>query len=251
MINSEDPKHEHPKKIVELMNCEEFEIRGLDLDRFDVDAIEAQSSIEHARVCARCSALLESWREVKTELRLLREATRLDSAPARIEMRLKQELRTKRESRVPLGTIAISAWALPIAAVLIAALSWVAWERTSHKQIPKQQVIVQSLPTQSPNRLDTPVSELSRQHTPRPTVKKSSSAAQMPATTNQNTEPFTLLPGSLLSEADETEIVRVRMQRGALGTLGLPVNEDRAGEWIQVELLVGNDGLPQAVRLAR
>ena len=251
MTNSENAKHQHPKKIVELMNCEEFEIRGLDLDRFDVDAIEAQSAIEHARVCDRCSALLESWREVRAELRLLREATRMDSAPARIEMRLKQELRTKRESRTPLGTIAISAWALPIAAVLIAAVSWLAWERKPHKQIPKQQVLVQSLPTQNPKRLDTPVSESPRQHTPQPTAKKPSGAAQMPATTNQNTEPFTLLPGSLLSEADETEIVRVRIQRGALGTLGLPVNEDRAGEWIQVELLVGNDGLPQAVRLAR
>jgi len=40
------------------------------------------------------------------------------------------------------------------------------------------------------------------------------------------------------------------MQRGSLGALGLPVNEESAGEWIQVDLLVGNDGLPQAVRLA-
>jgi hypothetical protein len=39
------------------------------------------------------------------------------------------------------------------------------------------------------------------------------------------------------------------MQRGALGAFGLPVNEDRANEWIQVDLLVGNDGLPEAVRL--
>jgi len=27
------------------------------------------------------------------------------------------------------------------------------------------------------------------------------------------------------------------------------VNEERASEWIQVDLLVGTDGLPQAVRL--
>ena len=40
-----------------------------------------------------------------------------------------------------------------------------------------------------------------------------------------------------------------RSRRGALGALGLPVNEDRANEWIQVDLLVGNDGLPEAVRL--
>jgi hypothetical protein len=52
-------------------------------------------------------------------------------------------------------------------------------------------------------------------------------------------------------ETEEASILRVRMQRGSLGALGLPVNEERAGEWIQVDLLVGNDGLPQAVRLAQ
>jgi len=43
----------------------------------------------------------------------------------------------------------------------------------------------------------------------------------------------------------------VRMQRSSLGALGLPVNEQRASDWIQVDLLVGNDGLPEAVRLAQ
>lgn len=60
---------------------------------------------------------------------------------------------------------------------------------------------------------------------------------------------FTLLPGILPADTDDAAILRVRMQRGALGALGLPVNEDRANEWIQVDLLVGNDGLPEAVRL--
>ena len=58
-----------------------------------------------------------------------------------------------------------------------------------------------------------------------------------------------MLPGVLPSDTEESEILRVRMQRGELGALGLPVNEERAGEWIQVDLLVGTDGLPQAVRL--
>jgi len=60
---------------------------------------------------------------------------------------------------------------------------------------------------------------------------------------------FTLLPGALPADTDDAAIVRVRMQRSTLGALGLPVNEERAGEWIQVDLLLGNDGLPQAVRL--
>jgi len=60
---------------------------------------------------------------------------------------------------------------------------------------------------------------------------------------------FTLLPGTLPADTADAAILRVRMQRGSLGALGLPVNEERASEWIQVDLLVGNDGLPQAVRL--
>jgi hypothetical protein len=60
---------------------------------------------------------------------------------------------------------------------------------------------------------------------------------------------FTFLPGAFAADTDEAAILRVRMQRGSLGALGLPVNEERASEWIQVDLLVGDDGLPQAVRL--
>jgi hypothetical protein len=62
---------------------------------------------------------------------------------------------------------------------------------------------------------------------------------------------FTFLPGAFATDTEEAAILRVRLQRGALGALGLPVNEERAGEWIQVDLLVGEDGLPQAVRLPR
>lgn len=62
---------------------------------------------------------------------------------------------------------------------------------------------------------------------------------------------FTFLPGAFATDSEEAAILRVRLQRGALGALGLPVNEESAAEWIQVDLLVGEDGLPQAVRLPR
>ena len=60
---------------------------------------------------------------------------------------------------------------------------------------------------------------------------------------------FTFLPGAFAADTDDAAILRVRMQRGALSALGLAVNEERASEWIQVDLLVDDDGLPQAVRL--
>ena len=247
---------EKPNKVIGLINCEEFELRGLDLDRLDLDPIEAEFAAEHARICTNCGALLESWREVKSDLRLLREATRTDSAPARVEMRLKQELRTRREARVPLGAVAISAWALAVAAVLIAAVSWIGWQRTRHQETSTQKITVPGAPTQNAERPDTIVSQASTEGTPQADTKKRSDTAHSAlardaVAKDDDSGEFTLLPGSLPSETDETAIVRVRMQRGALGTLGLPVNEERAGEWIQVDLLVGNDGLPQAVRLAR
>lgn len=62
---------------------------------------------------------------------------------------------------------------------------------------------------------------------------------------------FTLLPGSLPEDAADAAVVRVRLQRGTLVALGLPVSEERAGDWIQVDLLVGESGQPHAVRLAR
>jgi hypothetical protein len=39
------------------------------------------------------------------------------------------------------------------------------------------------------------------------------------------------------------------MQRASLGVLGLPVNDDGASDWVNVDLLVADDGTPQAVRL--
>jgi hypothetical protein len=60
---------------------------------------------------------------------------------------------------------------------------------------------------------------------------------------------FTLLPGTMPGSLDDATVVHVQMQRGALGALGLTVNEEHAADWIQLDLLVGADGQPQAVRL--
>jgi hypothetical protein len=43
--------------------------------------------------------------------------------------------------------------------------------------------------------------------------------------------------------------VRVGMERASLAAFGLPVNEDEASDWIQVDVLVASDGSAQAVRL--
>ena len=213
------------RKVIELMNCEEFELRGLDLDRPDVDPREAAAAAKHAEVCANCAALLESWREVQGDLRLLRESTSLQSAPARVEMRLKQELRTRRESRVPRSTVAIASLALAAAAVLAVSAGW----------IRRHLVEVESNAAKSGAEVTT--------------VGEKANGEPILLAADYDDGEFTQLPGNLPGASDESSVLQVRVQRGALARFGLPVEQERAAEWVNVDFLVGVDGQPQAVRL--
>lgn len=204
-----------------MMNCEEFELRGLDLDRADADPEEAAEAADHANRCSRCSGLLESWREVKGDLRLLRESTRTESAPMRVEMRLKQELRTRREAKVPRSTMAIAGWALAAAAVLAVSVGWVRFHSTVSIQDPTA--------TAGSN--------------------TALSADDALLTADYDTGEFSELPGSLPSESGDQSVLQVRMQRSALSRFGLPVDPDGASDFVSVDFLVGEDGQPQAVRL--
>ena len=216
------------RKAVAMMNCEEFELRGLDLDRADADPQEAAAATKHVAVCGRCSAMLESWREVKGDLRLLRESTRLDSAPARVEMRLKQELRTRREARGPHRTAVIASWALAAAAV-VASLGWMQIHRRAEKSVVAERKTVNAADMLTTN----------------PTENEN----DVRLAADFDTGEFTQLPGSLSSGTGDESILQVRMQRGALERYGLPVDPERASELLDVDFLVGEDGQPQAVRL--
>jgi hypothetical protein len=170
-------------------------------------------------------------------------------------MRLRQEFRTRHHTVNARRTALITGWALAAAAVLVGAVSWITWHKSrTENAAALQRPSPQSASASSASKPDrvTPGSE-----TP---VRNGQARRHAGAVKNAGTEAlvadngwsgFTLLPGVLPVDTDYGEILRVRMQRGALESFGLPVNEERAGEWIQVDLLVGNDGLPEAVRLSR
>lgn len=211
------------------MTCNEFEEMGLDAGR-DPSLTEAQraSAAAHAVSCPRCAALRDSWESTRLELRVLAQATGTLAAPARAEMRLRQQFRTQYHTPKARRTAVVAAWTLAAAAMLVGAVSWVKWRSNQGNSV----AVKSNTPALNP-------------------VSPGQNAAEDPQTLVAENElsDFTLLPGVLPVETDGSAILSVRLQRGALGALGLPVNEDRASEWIQVDLLVGNDGLPQAVRL--
>jgi anti-sigma factor RsiW len=227
------------------MKCEEFEAIGLGLGREGavlqngVDATERAAAIEHANTCARCAALQESWQEARAELRALRVATQDAGTPLRVEMRVRQEFRTRHRTAKVRAAAVVAAWTLAAAAVVVGAVSLRNWQGAQHHA------------TQGTSGLakNTGPGNMAVETGKTMSVIDSKSTNENALIADNSAGEFTLLPGSLPQETGDAAIVRVRLQRGALGALGLPVNQERAGEWIQVDLLVGEDGQPQAVRL--
>src|SRR5882672_2298651 len=117
------------------MNCEEFEAIGLDAER-DATLSEAARAAarEHSSTCSRCAALQDSWRAAGVELRAFAEDTAMAQAPARVEMRLRQEFRTQHVTLKVRRTAVVAAWALAAAAVLVGAVSWRNWRHGQHEE---------------------------------------------------------------------------------------------------------------------
>jgi len=234
------------------MNCEQFESIGLDLDResaLDIDAAERAAAIDHANTCARCAALQESWREARIELQALREMTSDASAPQRVEMRLRQEFFARTRAQKARRFAIASAWVLASAAMLLVGMNWWNWHITN------ENISLGSTNTAANTNANSSAAANNASNTTPSSVPSyidsypTEAANESTLVAANDAEDFTVLPGSMAQEAGDGSVVRVRMQRGALGDLGLPVNEERANEWIQVDLLVGQDGQPQAVRL--
>lgn len=228
------------------MNCQQFELIGPDVERgASLSETERAAALRHAASCPRCAALLESWQAARRDLQLYDEATSMLETPPPVEMRLLQEFRVRHRTGKVRPIAVISAWALAAAAVLFGVVNWNHWRKGRIDEASYHRVSP-SLPA-----------DLSAARGAANSASESQAAlAQRPGqgdaatlTASNEWSGFTLLPGVLPADTDDAEIFRVRMQRGALESLGLPVNEERAADWIQVDVLVGTDGSPQAVRL--
>jgi hypothetical protein len=223
------------------MKCEEFEAIGLDAGRDGtLSELERAAAREHAGTCPRCAALQESWQTARVELQAFGEATSAASTPARVEMRLRQEFRTQHHTVKVRRAAVIAAWALATAAVLIGAVSWNTWRSGQHPAVGNP-----GAQTNPGSFTATGGDGGAKQQAPNQNLGANSETL----VADSELGDFTLLPGVLPSDTDDAAVLRVRMQRGALGALGLPVSEENASDWIQVDLLVGDDGLPEAVRL--
>src|SRR5437879_12978980 len=110
------------------MTCEELETIGLDAERdASLNAAERAAADEHAGTCPRCAALQDSWQAAGVELRAFAEDIAMRQAPARVEMRLRQEFRTQHVTLKVRRAALVAAWALAAAAVLAGAVGRRNW----------------------------------------------------------------------------------------------------------------------------
>jgi predicted anti-sigma-YlaC factor YlaD len=212
------------------MTCEEFAHACLELGAEPAESPVRLAALEHLRLCPQCAALQINLQTLQDDLRYLGLETRDAETPSRVQMRLMQEFRTRHKTVKARRFALAGVWALVAAAVIAIAVSWTNWRR------------------ESPLEGGAPVAT-THGHPPSPAHTAAGLEIGDTLVASSATGDFTLLPGSTPSPMEDATVVRVQMQRGALGALGLTVNEEHAADLIQVDLLVGDDGLPQAVRL--
>jgi len=148
-------------------------------------------------------------------------------APRHVEARLLAEFRGRSRARLRNRWLAVAGGAI---AAGIAVLVWMKPVPAKLASAPPQEhkgVASQAAPVQ-----------------PQTTVSPSGQAQA-----GEVAEDFYRLPDAdILPPLDSAVIVRVQLPISSLVAMGVPVDEDRANESIQADLLLGQDGLARGVR---
>jgi len=218
------------------MTCEEFEIAALNLGGSTGNGLQEAEAREHLRSCSKCATLHENWRLLQEDLRAIGAETRDAEISGRVEFRLRQEFRTQHKTVKMRRAAVITSWGLAAAALLAVAVTWANWRQTKVNVSGNGSSIATAAGQKVTPEATNPASDVS-------------GTAEETLLASNDSEEFTLLPEDVPGMLEDGTVLQVRMQRGSLGALGLAVNEERAADWIQVDLLVGEDGQPQAVRL--
>jgi hypothetical protein len=155
-------------------------------------------------------------------------------APLRVEDRVRKAFR-RRRARRRWGSIA--AWGLAAAAA--ATIFFVAGSRERPKAAPKARV-VQEMVAAAPVPAAVEIAEPAAPKVARP---------NRPATRQPReivTQFFPLL--DVAPPFERGELLRVTVPASTMRRVGLPVNEDRLGDRVYADVLVGDEGLARAIR---
>ena len=203
---------------------------------------EIGSALEHAATCASCAERLAEERAVSAGLRRLALAESAGGPSTGCEATLMaayrmergREVHTRRWIFAVSGAMAASLVVLLGAALVLTSES--GW-------------LVRSMS----ERLG-PLS--AGNHVAQPATTATNTAGEVAGETaagqqEEVTNFVPYYPGADVNALDGGALVRVRVPTSELSAFGLPVGQASEDQWVSADLLVGEDGSPQAIRFVR
>jgi hypothetical protein len=226
---------------VNFMDCSQFEELVHDLERPGTEGFALRDiALEHAESCSHCARLMTDAESLDGALREIARSEAGKQAPVRVETALMAEFR--RQKTVSSGRRVrrqIAALAAAAVVLLVLGLSLRRWAAPKPNVAPDANVAgdISSSPAHSP----VVVPANSRQ-------QDQESANQ--AGDSEYATAFVPLPyADDPTAADGGTVVRVILSRPALASLGVPITDPGATDRIPADLLLSEDGAPQAIRL--
>jgi predicted anti-sigma-YlaC factor YlaD len=229
-------------KRMNRMDCVEFQevLHELDRPGNEGEAL-CERALAHAESCSGCAALLIEVESLDFSLRQAATESAELQAPARLETLLLQEFRREKAATASRGVRwQLAAFAIAAAVLLALGLSFHRQNLVTPAGVNSAQSSTQSAGQASDNSAATKTSAVASDSNPQSAVVDVSeyTTAYMPL-------PYAYDP----SELEGAAVVRVVLPRAALVSYGLPVEGMGVRDQVTADMVVSQDGTPQAIRL--
>jgi plasmid stabilization system protein ParE len=237
------------------MECPECDSIIHDFMHAEVANEQARTqAFDHIVHCARCEARFSTVRSLERALRTLAEAMDTERSAAELEPVLRSVFQQQKIVRQRSRSVA--SWlAIGVAASLLLSIGLVSRHLIFGPER-KPQILATPKPVQparmSNAQIPEPAAKLAQEthkhRSSRPRVSEQRMNAEE-LVTGFYALPYAENSDHLMSG----EIVRVKLQGSALPGIGFPMalNGDRAAEQFTADLIVGENGLPLAIRFVR
>lgn len=172
-------------------------------------------------------------------LHALAENDREREAPPAVEARILAAFHSRRRSGWRSAAIAATAAVLAIALLL--------WPSRRPKPAVSAAPLISKMPAVA-RPAPVVVAPANVTRTPRKLARKMAAAPQ-PQAREVVTDFFPLMNPA--PSFERGQILRVQLPAAAMQTVGLPVREEHLGDLVQADVLVGEEGIPRAIRFVR
>jgi hypothetical protein len=239
------------------MTCEQFRDILMDLDRKGTEGYALrEEALRHAEECGDCAGILTESESLSYGLETLARLKDTYRAPLKVEAALVKRFRRESEAaaewklrRLVLG-VGVAASVIFVIGIAINRRPLSApepYRSTSISEPPSSLPEPHANPAPSPS-AGIPLVQI--QSKPRSTPPSTARTPRVAEVLSREAQEFYWLPfADDSADAEEHMVVRVALTRPALAAYGLPVMDASDSSPVSAELLLGEDGMPQAIRL--